>query len=109
MLLIAEQGMSNVTISAVAERAGVSRQTVYNHFTDIDSIILAVHERHDVMAQTGTLLRTAATAPEKIELLIRHTIGAYGLASRPSLRAKGPRPRRTSRTESCASAAFRVD
>lgn len=77
MVLIAEQGMSNVTISAVAERAGVSRQTVYNHFTDIDSIILAVHERHDVMAQTGTLLGTAATAPEKIELLIRHTVGAY--------------------------------
>ena len=77
MTLIAERGMSGVTMSAVAERAGVSRQTVYNHFPDLDSIVLAVHERHDVMDQAEALLGTAGTATEKIDLLIRHTIGAY--------------------------------
>jgi AcrR family transcriptional regulator len=77
MPLIAERGMSNVTMSAVAERAGVSRQTVYNHFPDLDSIVLAVHERHDLMEQTEALLGTAGTATEKVDLLIRHAIGAY--------------------------------
>jgi AcrR family transcriptional regulator len=77
MLLIVERGMSSVTMSAVAERAGVSRQTVYNHFPDLDSIVLAVHERHDVMDHAEALLGTAGTATQKIDLLIRHTIGAY--------------------------------
>lgn len=79
MTLVAERGMSGVTMSAVAERACVSRQTVYNHFTGIDAIILAAHGSHtSTDPQGGMLLGTAATATEKIDLLIRHTIAVSG-------------------------------
>ena len=40
LTLVAERGMSGVTMSAVAAEAGVARQTVYNHFSDVDAIIL---------------------------------------------------------------------
>ncbi|HEU4894721.1 MAG TPA: helix-turn-helix domain-containing protein, partial [Acidimicrobiia bacterium] len=38
--LISERGMPNVAMSAVAEEAGVSRQTVYNHYPDLESIVI---------------------------------------------------------------------
>ena len=39
--LHAEVGPARVTISAIAERAGVTRATVYRHFPDDDSLFLA--------------------------------------------------------------------
>lgn len=78
MELVAERGMSGVTMSAVAKRAGVARQTVYNHFPDVDEIILAAHEQHSVMDQARLLASTAETAPEQIDLLIRHAVAAHG-------------------------------
>jgi AcrR family transcriptional regulator len=39
--LVVEHGMPNVSMSAVAKASGVSRQTLYNHFDDLEQIILA--------------------------------------------------------------------
>lgn len=39
--LVIEQGMPNVSMSAVAKAAGISRQTLYNHFDDLEQIMLA--------------------------------------------------------------------
>lgn len=39
--LVSEHGMPHVSMSAVAKAAGVSRQTLYNHFDDLEQIILA--------------------------------------------------------------------
>ncbi|MCA1672854.1 MAG: TetR/AcrR family transcriptional regulator [Actinobacteria bacterium] len=43
--LIAEQGPLSVAMSAIAERAGVGRATLYKYFPDIESILVAWHAR----------------------------------------------------------------
>lgn len=43
--LAAEQGADGFTIDRVATRAGVSRRTVFNHFTGLDQLMVAVCEQ----------------------------------------------------------------
>lgn len=44
--LIEHQGLSNLSISNVAKAAGVTRQTIYNYFPDVESIICQTLEVH---------------------------------------------------------------
>lgn len=43
--LIAEHGPMGVSMSAIAERAGIGRATLYKYFPDAESILVAWHER----------------------------------------------------------------
>jgi AcrR family transcriptional regulator len=43
--LIAERGPMSVAMSAVAGRAGIGRATLYKYFPDVESILVAWHER----------------------------------------------------------------
>lgn len=43
--LVAGQGVSGVTMSAIAQAAGIGRATLYKYFPDVESILLAWHER----------------------------------------------------------------
>jgi AcrR family transcriptional regulator len=43
--LVSERGLRAVTMSEVAERAGIGRATLYKYFADVDAILLAWHER----------------------------------------------------------------
>jgi AcrR family transcriptional regulator len=43
--LIAEQGPLSVAMSAIAERAGIGRATLYKYFPDVESILIAWHTR----------------------------------------------------------------
>ena len=43
--LIAEHGPLSVTMSAIAERAGIGRATLYKYFPDVESILVAWHAR----------------------------------------------------------------
>lgn len=43
--LIAEHGPLSVTMSAIAERAGIGRATLYKYFADVESILVAWHTR----------------------------------------------------------------
>ncbi len=43
--LVAEQGLLQVTMSQIAEQAGIGRATLYKYFPDIESILLAWHDR----------------------------------------------------------------
>lgn len=43
--LAAERGLTAVTMSEIAERAGIGRATLYKYFPDVASILLAWHER----------------------------------------------------------------
>jgi AcrR family transcriptional regulator len=43
--LVAAQGLQAVTMSQIAEGAGVGRATLYKYFPDIEAILLAWHER----------------------------------------------------------------
>ena len=84
MTLISERGLAGVTMSEVARRADVARQTLYNYYPDVESIVLSVIERHETLgrAQVRVLLEGHAGAAAKLEQLIRHsvTMGAHGHA-----------------------------
>ncbi|WP_084965415.1 TetR/AcrR family transcriptional regulator [Thermoactinospora rubra] len=43
--LVAEGGLRSVTMSRIAERTGIGRATLYRYFSDVESILLAWHER----------------------------------------------------------------
>lgn len=43
--LVAREGLRAVTMSAIAERSGIGRATLYRYFADVDGILLAWHER----------------------------------------------------------------
>lgn len=38
--------MTSVTMSGIAEATGIGRATLYKYFPDVDSVLLAWHERH---------------------------------------------------------------
>lgn len=43
--VVAEQGPMSVSMSVIAERAGIGRATLYKYFPDVESILLAWHAR----------------------------------------------------------------
>lgn len=45
-VLVAERGLRGVTMSRIAERAGVGRATLYKYYPDVESILVAWHEQH---------------------------------------------------------------
>ncbi|MGD9988111.1 TetR/AcrR family transcriptional regulator [Pseudonocardia sp.] len=62
LALTAERGRPGLTVEAVAERAGVSRRTVFNHFATLDEIVLAAcTEMLDVLVDG--FVEAAAAAP----------------------------------------------
>jgi AcrR family transcriptional regulator len=42
--LVAEHGLRSVTMSQIAEEAGIGRATLYKYFSDVDAILFAWHE-----------------------------------------------------------------
>lgn len=44
--LVAEHGLTSVTMSQIAEKTGIGRATLYKYFPDVDAILVAWHERH---------------------------------------------------------------
>ena len=54
--LVAEHGLASVTMSQIAEKAGIGRATLYKYFPDVEAILVAWHERQ----VTGHLQRFAA-------------------------------------------------
>ena len=44
--LVSEQGLRSVTMSQIAEETGIGRATLYNYSPDIESILVAWHDRH---------------------------------------------------------------
>jgi AcrR family transcriptional regulator len=43
--LVAQHGLRAVTMSRIAEETGIGRATLYKYFPDVESILLAWHER----------------------------------------------------------------
>ena len=82
--LISEQGLAGVTMSAVAREARVARQTLYNYYPDVESIVTSVIEQHERLGfdQVRQLLEGHEGAAAKLEQLIRHsvTMSAHGHA-----------------------------
>ena len=74
--LVSEEGLGAVTMTAIADRADIARQTLYNHFTDVEQIVIAgMDEFNDNGFRNLTnLLEATATTEAKLDLLVRHTV-----------------------------------
>ncbi len=79
--LITRDGLGAVTMMKIAETAGVARQTLYNHYPDVDSIVLEATIRHnrESIQLLEASLGVVDTPEGKLEQLVRHmvSIGAH--------------------------------
>jgi AcrR family transcriptional regulator len=75
--LVAEHGLRSVTMSQIAEETGIGRATLYKYFPDVETILLAWHERQiaghlDYLAEVRD---QAGNAGERLEAVLE----AYAL------------------------------
>ena len=69
---MAERGLRGVTMSALAERTGIGRATLYKYFPDIEAVLAAWHDAQ-VTAHADQLLRLRerpGTASERLEAVL---------------------------------------
>lgn len=79
--LVAEHGLLAVTMSGIAQRAGIGRATLYKYFPDVESIVLAWHERQ-ISAHLAQLVEARdRAAPEDRLAAVLHS---YARLSRHS-------------------------
>ena len=78
--LVAERGLASVTMSQVAEAAGIGRATLYKYFADVDAMVVAWHEqqvgRH--LEQLRELRGRPGSPTERLAAVLR----AYAANSR---------------------------
>jgi AcrR family transcriptional regulator len=60
--LVGEQGFHDLSIEAIAKRAGITRPVIYAHFEDLDALLEAMLEREAMRALT----QLAAIMPEEL-------------------------------------------
>ncbi len=62
--LVGEQGFHDVSIEAIARRAGITRPVIYAHFEDLDALLAAMLQREAIRAisQLGSILPTELPA-----------------------------------------------
>lgn len=74
--LIARDGLGAVTMIKVAETARVARQTLYNHYPDVDSIVLEAISRHnrESIQLLEASLRVVDAPEDQLEQLVRHMV-----------------------------------
>lgn len=75
--LVAERGLTGVTMSAIASKAGIGRATLYKYFADAEAILTAWHERH-VRAHL-VHLRELCERPGAPEARLEAVLEAFGL------------------------------
>jgi AcrR family transcriptional regulator len=74
--LAASEGLSAVTMSRIAEDAGIGRATLYKYFADIQQILIAWHRRQiDSHLEQLAAVRTSAADPGEA---LRAVLLAYG-------------------------------
>jgi AcrR family transcriptional regulator len=80
--LVAEQGLLSVTMSEIAERAGIGRATLYKYFPDVEAILLAWHERQVAghLSHLAEVRNRAGSAGERLQAVLE----AYALISHES-------------------------
>ncbi len=78
--LVAEHGLLAVTMSQIAEETGIGRATLYKYFPDIESILLAWHDRQITthLAYLAEVRDQTADIGERLEAVLQ----AYALLSR---------------------------
>jgi AcrR family transcriptional regulator len=64
--IVAADGADGLTLGRLAERAGVSKPVVYDHFESRSAVLLSLYRDFD-RRQTATLLAALASAPPTVE------------------------------------------
>jgi AcrR family transcriptional regulator len=79
--LASERGFHDVSIEAVARRAGITRAVVYQHFSDLHALLAAVIDRETsrALAQVSETTLTDLSRGDPIELMLE-SLRAYLLA-----------------------------
>lgn len=77
--LVAEQGLQSVTVSRIAERTGIGRATLYKHFPDVESILIAWHQRQ-ITSHLNYLVQIR-DRPGEVGERIESVLEAYALIS----------------------------
>lgn len=71
MLIVTEEGIAALSMSALAARAGVSRQTLYNYFPDVDAVLASMVELGDAgTAELAGRMREAADARDALAVFV---------------------------------------
>lgn len=81
--LVAERGLRSVTMSRIAERAGIGRATLYKYFPDVEAVLLAWHERKVAghLRQLADVRDRAGSPGQRL----RAVLAAYARLSQESL------------------------
>ena len=86
--LVAEHGLTGVTMSQIARDTGIGRATLYKYFPDVESILHAWHQRQidghlkDLLKFIGALVTEAAA----VHRLVQVTLAGL----RPAAAVPGP-------------------
>ena len=81
--LVAGHGIGAVSMSRIAQRAGISRATLYKYFTGLEAVLGAWHERQ-VLGHLKAVTEAQSTAGSPLERL-RAVLSAYAAAVRQHL------------------------
>jgi AcrR family transcriptional regulator len=95
--LVAERGLAGVTMSQIAQRAGIGRATLYKYFPDVEAIVLAWHERQvaDHLRRLNDVAEAVPDPGERLrsvlqsyaELSAGQHADAHGMGHTPDLAA----------------------
>lgn len=80
--LVVEHGLRGVTMSQIAEEAGIGRATLYKYFPDVEAILVAWHDRQISchLRQLADAREQAAAPHERLEAVLE----AYALIAHAS-------------------------
>jgi AcrR family transcriptional regulator len=78
--LMSERGLLGVTMSEIAEETGIGRATLYKYFPDVESILLAWHDRQ--VAEHLTYLAKVRDEASDARARLRAVLEAFALLSR---------------------------
>lgn len=70
--LLTDQGASALTMAAIADKADISRQTLYRYYKDVDAVFVGIAELITVHDEAFTqLVREQPNPPAQLDLIAR--------------------------------------
>jgi AcrR family transcriptional regulator len=72
--LAAEHGLRGVTMSQIAEEAGIGRATLYRYFPDVEAILVAWHDRQTTghLAELAEVSDRSGGPSQRLEGVLNH-------------------------------------